>query len=825
MDIKSFQPQHFLLHHQLKRRIRILVPSLRGDPERSHIFAIILKKRPEITFVKTVPAIGSVTLYFDAQKLPKANLLILLDFVLSNFGKKKNPIGPQKIADNSNAPTRDISLAIEGMTCASCALLLEITLKRDPRISSASVNFASEVATVTGRLARNDVANIISSIGYKPNTMDTLTQRQLIIKKEQLRLKSAKKRFIWAAILSLPVIAIGMTMPKSRYLHWLQFFLSTPVVLGAGWPFFDKAWKLAKYGTANMDSLIAIGVGSAYGYSIPALFKNNRNLYFEAAAAIISFVLLGRYMEENARGKAGEAIRKLIDLQPQTATLLKEGKEITVSVDDITMGDILLVRPGEKIPTDGEVIDGLSTIDETMLTGESIPVVKEPGHKVFAGCVNGTGVLTITTTAIGMDTVLAGIVHMVDQAQATKLPVQKLVDRVSAVFVPSVIAVSALTFSAWTLSGARFTTTFSNAISVLLIACPCALGLATPTAIMVGTGQSARRGVYIRNGESLETATHLTAIVFDKTGTITEGKPRVTDFINVSRYDDNKIISLCASAETSSEHFLARAIVNYAKETQDFIAKKVSQFSSTPGRGLSAKVSRYQLLIGNQAWMKEQDIEISSVSDAAKKLGLAGKTPAFIAINGKIAALFGIADSPRESAKSALQALDKLNIDTLMVTGDTLETANYIAAQVGIKTVIAHATPGEKLETIQRLQTEGAKVGMIGDGINDAPALAAANVGFAIGHGTDIAIESADLTLVNGDIAKVAETIELSTLTMSIIKQNLFWAFGYNTVAIPVAAVGKLSPMIASLAMALSSVSVIVNSLRINKTKLIQHGN
>jgi Cu+-exporting ATPase len=400
-----------------------------------------------------------------------------------------------------------------------------------------------------------------------------------------------------------------------------------------------------------------------------------------------------------------------------------------------------------------------------------------------------------------------------------------MVDRVSAVFVPSVIAFSALTFLAWTLSGARFNTAFSNAITVLLIACPCALGLATPTAIMVGTGQSARRGVFIRNGESLEMATHLNAIIFDKTGTITEGKPRVTDFINISRYDDELIISLSASAETNSEHFLARAIVAYANNTLDFTAKKVNQFSAIPGRGLSAKISRYQLLIGNQAWMKEQEIDIASLSKQAKKLGSTGKTPAFIAINGKAAALFGIADSPRKTAKVALQALNKLNIDTLMVTGDTLETAKYIAKQVGIKTIIAHATPGEKLATIHRLQAEGGKVGMIGDGINDAPALAAADVGFAIGHGTDIAIESADVTLVNGDIAKVAETVELSTLTMSIIKQNLFWAFAYNTVAIPVAAVGKLSPMIASLAMALSSVSVIVNSLRINKPKSSDHGN
>ncbi len=826
MPSNNPQPKHFRILHQLKSRLRIFSPALTQDTERAYIFAIILKKRPEIKTVKVVPEIGSVTIYFDNNKLPKTNLIIILDTILGNIGQKKLNLGQQQSnSADPTAPERDMSLSIEGMTCASCALLLELSLRKDPRISKASVNFASEIATITGRLTRKDFANIISSLGYKPNTMDTLAQRQLIIEKEQQRLQSAKKRVIWASLLSLPVVAIGMAMPRSRYLHWLQFFLSTPVILGAGRPFFDKAWKLAKQGTANMDSLIAIGVGSAYGYSIPVLIRNGRHLYFEAAAAIISFVLLGRYMEEKARGKAGEAIRKLIDLQPQKATLLKNGKEYILDIDEIKPGDMLLVRPGEKIPTDGEVAEGLSSIDEAMLTGESIPVIKETGQKVFAGCVNGTGSLTIRATAVGLDTVLANIVHMVDQAQSTKLPVQKLVDRVSAIFVPSVMVFSALTFTFWTISGARFTTAFSNAISVLLIACPCALGLATPMAIMVGAGQSARRGVYIRNGESLELANHLTTIIFDKTGTITEGKPEVTDFFNVSNYSDELVIKLCASAENNSEHFLAKAIINYAKHSTNYKPKQVSQFSVTPGKGLIAKINHYRLLIGNKIWMEEQDIDIYLLTDTAYKLGDSGKTPVFVAINGKAAALFGIADSPRKQAKSALQALDQLHIQSLMVTGDTKETAEFIAKQVGISTIIAHATPEQKLATIHHLQDQGEKVGMIGDGINDAPALAAADVGFAIGHGTDIAIESADITLVNGDISKVAETIELSSLTMRIIKQNLFWAFGYNTIALPVAAAGKLNPMIASLAMALSSVSVIINSLRITSNKYLYHDN
>lgn len=812
----AFQPKNFKLVHELKNRIRILVPILEKDPERTYIFEIILKKRPEIKCIKSVPEIGSVTLFFDHKALPKKNFLTLLDTVLGNIGKKKISLPKSDIIEDLNVPLQEISLSIEGMSCASCALLLEMSLKRDPRIHSATVNFASAIASVKGRLSRQEMADIISKVGYKANLMDTLSQRQELIRKEHQRLASAKKRFIWASVLSAPVVAIGMAMPAGRIYHWLQFALTTPVVFGAGSRFFTKAWQLAKMGTANMDSLIAIGVGSAYGYSLPALLRGKGHLYFEAAASIISFVLLGRYMEENAKGKAGEAIRKLIDLQPQTATRLKNGQETRISIDDIALGDTLLVRPGEKIPTDGNIISGISTVDEAMVTGESIPVIKEVGHKVIGGCVNGAGLLTMEVTAIGMDTVLAGIIHMVDHAQASKLPVQKMVDKISAVFVPSVMAISTLTFVSWTIAGAPFSFAFSNAVTVLLIACPCALGLATPTAIMVGTGQSAKRGVYIRNGESLEIATHLTAIIFDKTGTITEGKPQVTDFINISNHSDEVLLTHIASAEHHSEHFLAQAIVNYAQGLYDFDFKQAKDFTVTAGRGLQAKIGHYQLLIGNQAWLEEQAIDINALLTPIENLGLAGKTPVLVAFNGKASALFGIADQPRESAKQAIAALHKLNIDTLMVTGDTHATAHHIADLVGIKTIVAHATPEQKLQEIHRLQNEGGSVGMIGDGINDAPALAAANVGFAIGHGTDIAIESADLTLVNGDIAKVAETVELSTYTMKIIKQNLFWAFGYNTIAIPVAAVGKLNPMIASAAMALSSVSVIVNSLRIN---------
>jgi len=815
MDSEIASYKNFSLVHQLKRRIRIVSPVLEKDVERCYILEILLKKRSEIKRIRSVFSLGSVVIDFDSSHLPKKNLLILLDAVLGNIAQKEQQIREKK-QKQFDGPVNEVDLAVVGMTCASCALLIEMVLSRDSNVKSANVNFATETVTVHGVLDKQQVTEKIEMLGYEALSMDTLSQRKNLVIKEQQRIELAKRRFIWSSILSAPVIAVAMSMNQSRWTHWFQLALTTPVVFGTGKQFFVKAWKLAKQKAANMDTLIALGVGSAYGYSLPVLFRRRGHMYFEAAAAIITFVLLGRYLEESARGKAGEAIRKLVDLQPQTATLLKEGEEVLIDVDDIVLDDVLLVRPGEKIPTDADVVFGVSTVDEAMVTGESMPVVKEIGHKVIGGCVNGNGVLHIKATAIGMDTVLAGIVHMVDQAQATKLPIQKQVDRISAVFVPAVMGVSGLTFASWLLVGAPFSVAFGSAVTVLLIACPCALGLATPAAIMVGTGQAAKKGVYIRNGESLEVATKLNVIVFDKTGTITEGKPVVTDFFKKSRLGKDKIIALAASAENNSEHFLAKAVVEYAKE-QAIEQLQCSHFYSETGRGIEATVDGKKLLLGNKFWMDDQNINVQGLMDEASDFAEQGKTPVYMAINGKEAAVFGIADKPRLEAADAIRRLNKLAVETLMVTGDAEKTAHYIAAKVGIEQVVANAKPDEKLEIIRRLQAEGKQVGMIGDGINDAPALAAANVGFAIGSGTDIAIESADLTLVQGDISKVTETIELSTDTIRVIKQNLFWAFGYNTIAIPVAAMGKLNPMVASAAMALSSVSVIVNSLRLSK--------
>ncbi|MGZ4994898.1 MAG: heavy metal translocating P-type ATPase [Methylobacter sp.] len=812
---------HGKVIHALNRRVRVIAPVLLKDPERACVLEILLQKRDGIEKVRTVPDIASIVIHFSPEKLPKAKLFTLLDALLGNLGKRKPAASletPQLlIADCDEYLTeQEFHLSVDGMSCVSCALLIEMLLKRDPRISSATVNYATETATVTGRISKENLCMAIGNMGYKAQNLDSLAQRQIMIAREKQRLTDARRRALLAGILSLPVMIIGMAAPRSRFWHWAQHFLATPIVLWAGWPFFDKALKLARQRATNMDSLIAIGVGASYGYSVASLLAGKRGQYFDSATGIIAFVLIGRYLEEKAKGKAHEAIRSLVDLQPQNATVMHGNRKVLISLDQVHVNDILLIRPGEKVPTDGIVVDGLSTVDESMITGESLPVVKEHGHHLVGGCINGNGVLKMRVTAVGTDTVLANIIHMVDQAQSSKLPIQKTVDRISSVFVPSVIAVSSFTFLAWLSVGLGFRAAFSNAIAVLLIACPCSLGLATPMAIMVGTGQAARRGVYIRNGESLEMSSKLTTIIFDKTGTISEGKPQVTDFIAVVENSEQRILTLAAAAESGSEHFLAKTIVAYAQD-RHISPAKVEAFTNVPGHGIHARVDGCDVLIGNHCWLEESGVDLKTLVMREQSLAEQGKTPVYVSVDGTAAALFGIADRPRANAGKAIERLRRLGINPIMVTGDTEQTARYIAEQVGIDTVFAHAKPDRKLEIVRALQAQGNNVGMIGDGINDAPALAAANVSFAIGTGTDVAIETADLTLVSGDIGKVADVMELSGETLTVIKQNLFWALGYNTVAIPVAAMGKLNPMIASGAMALSSISVVLNSLRLQR--------
>lgn len=814
---KTPEFKHFTVVHRTKRRVRILAPSLRKDQERAYILEMLLRKRQGIEQIKIVPAIASVTIRFDPEYLPAANLLLLLETVIGNIGvkprvtinaiKDKNP--------NSSEALQGYVIGIGGMSCSSCALFLEMVLQREPDITRASVNYVSETARVNGYLSREALFKIISESGYHAFSIDSLTERKLVFELDHKHLLTAKKQLMLLGQMSLPVILISFLGSSSRALLLLQAIFATPVVFWGGRDIFKKALNQAKRGSANIDSLIALGAGAAYGYSFASLFRGTRHVYFNTATGIIDFVLLGRYLEELAKRKVLNDISKLVNLQPQEATLLRNGEEIKISPDKIKPDDILLIHPGKRVPADGLVIKGLSSVDESMITGSSTPGIKEFGHKVFDGSVNGGGVLQIRATATGKDTVLSGLIRMVDQAQVSKLEIQKTVDAFSSMFVPSIIMLSGVTFGGWLLAGERVAHALANAIAVLLIACPCALGLATPAATIAGTGRAASRGIYIRNGGALERAATIDIVIFDKTGTITEGNASVTDLLNISHMSDEIIIQLAASAEFDSEHYLGQALVSYAKLRE--IERLVSaHFQNIPDQGIHAIVGQYELLLGNESWLERQHIDLTALKAEAKILAKQGKTLIYLAIDHHAAALFAVSDQVRPNARLVIKQLHDSHLETMMITGDTGEAAWTIAGQVGIKTVIALANPAKKLEIIQSLQKQGRRVAMIGDGINDAPALAAADLSLAIDRGSGTVIHSADFILVNADIGKVAEAITLSNQTLSIIKQNLFWGFGYNAVAIPFAVAGKLNPTIASAAMAFSSFSVLINSLRLN---------
>ncbi len=815
--------KHVRVAHRLPRRLRLLAPALEKQPERCYILEILLRKHGAVKHVKSVPRIGSVTIHFDPVTLPEERLLAVVDAVIGNIAS-----APARSASNAGAdladgmtvdpaqPVVECNAAVEGMTCASCALLIEMSLQRDPRIDAATVNFAAGTVTVKGRLSRDTLFASIKGLGYEARPMDTLAQRRLLVEREKARLEEAKKRLLHSALLTAPVMVSGMLMHRSPALRLLELGLSSAVLFGPGREIFRKAWALAQRREANMDTLIAMGAGAAWAYSLPGALRPHHHVYFESAATIVAFVLGGRYMEERAKGKASEAIRKLIELQPETAIRVTAAGDETVGIDLVAVGDRLRVRPGDKVPADGVIDEGASSLDESMLTGESLPVARAAGDAVVGGTLNGNGAFILRVTAVAGDTVLSGIVKLVDHAQGSKLPVQKLADRISARFVPAVAGVGGLTLAGWLLAGHPPARALAHAVAVLLIACPCALGLATPTAIMVGTGQAARRGIYIRKGEALEAAATLDTLVFDKTGTITEGKPVVTDFLAVAGTDEGRILALVAGAELHSEHFLARAITAWCRARAVPPAPTL-EFEGIPGRGLLARTEDGSILIGNAQLLDAGGVDFRDQQTQAQAWAEQGKTPVYVAIDGACVALFAIADAARPGAKQAIALLHRLGLKTVMATGDLDAVANHVAREVGIDRVIARATPADKLELVRRLQGEGHRVGMIGDGVNDAPALAAADVGFAIGGGADIALESADITLVGGDIARVAGGIELSRQTMRIVRQNLFWALGYNVVAIPVAAAGRLNPMIAAAAMAMSSVSVVANSLRLQR--------
>lgn len=807
--------------HTLQRRVRLRVPSIRRDPEKAYILEILLRKKDGIKKVEASPRTTGVCICFDPEELPLRALIPFVDALIKRLPAKRLPPARRRKKKGEprkpGAAVKETVCAVEGLTCQSCALLIELVLERAGNVDRASVNFASGTVAVAGPASPQEVFDIIRRTGYTPRPMDTLSQRLLMIERDKQRLRRAKRRLIISSVLAAPVVVAGMSMSHALAPRTLSFLLTTPLVFGAGRPFFERAFLLARQGAVSMDTLIALGSGAAYVHSTASFLAGRRHLYFESAAGIITLILMGRYLEEKARGKAGQAIRKLMELQPLAANVIRDGEEIRVGIDDVAAGDEVIVRPGDRVPVDGEAISGNTTMDESLVTGESLPVAKGPGDQVTGGTINVGGAMRFRATAVGGDTVLAGIIRMVDHAQSSKVPVQRMVDRISSFFVPAVIGIAGLTFLAWwALAGRRFYSAMMKSVSVLLISCPCSLGLATPTAIMTGAGAAARQGIYIRDAEGLEKAGRIDVLVLDKTGTLTEGRPAVTDFVDISGMKGGKLLQLLASAEYNSEHFIGGAIRDFAAARGvDVLA--VEEFEAVAGRGVMALVGGQRVAAGNEAIFEELKTPLGDFREMAEQMGREGKTPVFVAVDGRRAGVMGVADRPRATAAAAIRKLRSMGIETIMVTGDNQWAAGHIAGLVGIDKVIARATPARKLEFIRSLREEGRTVGMIGDGVNDAPALAEADVGFAVGTGTDIAMETSHITLVGGDISKAAEAIVLSRKTMAIIRENLFWAFAYNTLAIPLAASGKLTPTIASGSMAMSSVSVVANSLRLQR--------
>jgi Cu+-exporting ATPase len=737
-----------------------------------------------------------------------------------------------------------MALPIEGMTCASCVLRVEKALKKVDGVTEAAVNLATEKARVAFDPARVTLAQLqkaVAESGYTllvpdeaPTASGEATGRSPA---KQEAFRRLKNEFILSAALALPVMVLSMLSMTEWYMsasplsmdatNRVLFLLTTPVIFISGRRFFRGLWTAARHLTADMNTLVAVGTGAAFLYStIAVLFPGLLGMagrmpqvYFDTTATIITLILLGKILEASAKQRASDAIRKLLGLQPKTARVLKNGAESDITIGDVLAGDILLVRPGERIPVDGMITRGFSVLDESMVTGESLPVEKKTGEAVVGGTINLNGSIEFRATAVGQGTVLARIVKLVEEAQGSKAPIQNLADKIASVFVPAVVGASVVTFLLWyTVGGVPFTHALVNFIAVLIIACPCALGLATPTAIMVGTGTGARLGVLIRNADSLERTRSVRTVVFDKTGTITQGRPEVTDVVALNGYASPDVLASAVSLEKKSEHPLAEAIVRYAKQ-QGIRPGEDDAFQSLTGLGVAGVVDSVPVIVGNLQLMKEYAIALDTVQTDVARFGSEGKTSIIVAIDGKPAGLIAIADTIKASSPAAIRVLREMGIETVMLTGDNEETAQAIAAQAGVDRVIAGVLPHEKAGHIKALQANGNVVAMVGDGINDAPALAQADIGIAMGTGTDIAMETAGMTLMNGDLTGVVRAIRLSSRTLTTIRQNLFWAFVYNVIGIPLAALGLLNPMIAAAAMAFSSVSVVSNSLRLKRFK------
>ena len=733
---------------------------------------------------------------------------------------------------------------IKGMHCASCVKVIERAIKKVDGVVDCSVNLATEQATVKydeKKVDKQHIAAAVANVGYRALVDEEIKSEEEQKKEKQRELNELRNKVIFSLFFGGLILwgsfpGIMNTAPNLLKDPLLQFMFALPVQFWAGWEFYRSTIKAIRHRTANMDTLVALGTTVAFVYSafvalLPQLATQmglQLTTYFDTSTIIIGLILLGRYFEARAKASTSDAIKKLIGLQAKTARVVIDGKEIDIPIEQVEIGTIIRVRPGEKIPTDGEIVEGDSTIDESMLTGESIPVDKTKGDTVVGATFNKSGTFLYKATKVGSDTMLAQIIKLVQEAQGSKAPIQRIADLISSYFVPAVLILAIITFVIWYDFGAAPAYIFAllNTVAVLIIACPCAMGLATPTAIMVGTGKGAEHGILIKDAESLETAQKINTIVFDKTGTLTHGKPEVTDIIPLNHSQEKEILKLAASLEKGSEHSLAEAIVKEA-ESKHVALLPIKKFQAIAGHGVEGVVDGKRITFGNRRLMEKENISLTDIEQTISELEENGKTVMMLSFNGKLSAVIAVADTVKESAREGVKTLRKMGIEVVMLTGDNRRTADAIAKQIGITRVIAEVLPDQKEAEVRKIQAEGKKVAMVGDGINDAPALAASDLGIAMGTGTDVAIEAADITLVNKNLQSIASAITLSKKTMRTIKMNLFWAFGYNVILIPIA-MGVLypffhillNPIFASVAMASSSISVVSNSLLLKKAKL-----
>ncbi|WP_456279728.1 copper-exporting P-type ATPase CopA [Bacillus sp. K7] len=732
--------------------------------------------------------------------------------------------------------TEKAEFGIEGMTCAACANRIEKRLNKIEGVTNAPVNFALETVTVeynSKEASVGDLKEAVDKLGYKLKPKGDEERDSAASKKKEERKQTT--RLIFSAILSFPLLWAMVShftftsfiwVPDLFLNPWMQFALATPVQFLIGWPFYMGAYKALKNKSANMDVLVALGTTAAYAYSLYITIQSigshghTAGLYYETSAILLTLILLGKLFETKAKGRSSDAIKKLMKLQAKTATVVRDGQERIIPIDEVLANDIVYVKPGERIPVDGEVVEGRSAVDESMITGESLPVDKHPGDSVTGATVNSNGFLKIKAVNVGKDTALSHIIKIVEEAQGSKAPIQRLADQISGIFVPIVLGIAVLTFLIWYLWAAPgdFGDAISKFIAVLVIACPCALGLATPTSIMAGSGRAAEFGILFKGGEHLEKTHRLDTIVLDKTGTVTNGKPQLTDAIPFGRFAETDLLRFAAAAETGSEHPLGEAIVAGVKE-KGLEIPKLTSFEAKIGAGILAEAGGKTILVGTRKLMESEKIEHGAFLSQMEELEAEGKTVMLVSIDGEPAGLVAVADTIKDTSREAVARLKALGLDVIMMTGDNRRTAEAIAKEAGITSVIAEVLPEQKAAEIARLQKEGHQTAMVGDGINDAPALATADIGMAIGTGTDIAMETADITLIRGDLNSIADAIRMSRLTMKNIKQNLFWALGYNSLGIPIAALGFLAPWIAGAAMAFSSVSVVLNALRLQKVK------